>query len=262
MKTTKKILLLLLAPMVLHNAYAVVTFDGQIDNTEITNTTTFTDGGIDFQMGIDDNFISGSMFSYDHSLFYETIGPNIPDVGSIGTDGFFINTSPAGAYDVDIDPNRSLGDSFVRTGSDASNTNFGASTPNRALIIDYTSGSANQSSGEIWDIDSSATGLTEGFVVRAYDSSNSVIASDSYIAVGASDYTLDGRAWVFELNAGTDIIDYIAITWNPSATKTNGVGLAFNNFNPIAIPEPGTLVLAGILIGSFGGMHLLKRRKK
>lgn len=27
------------------------------------------------------------------------------------------------------------------------------------------------------------------------------------------------------------------------------------------VPEPGTLMMAGILLGSFGGLHLLRRRK-
>ena len=31
---------------------------------------------------------------------------------------------------------------------------------------------------------------------------------------------------------------------------------------PVIVPEPGTLALAGILLGSFGGLHLLKRRKR
>lgn len=37
---------------------------------------------------------------------------------------------------------------------------------------------------------------------------------------------------------------------------------ALNGFEITAIPEPGTMALAGILLGSFGGLQLVRRRKR
>ena len=115
-----------------------------------------------------------------------------------------------------------LGDFFLR-GSPGGD--FGV------LIITYTGGSVSGASGEIWDIDGLDIG-TEQYRVQAYDSGGSLLATiDSPLSTqdsGCANTELDGRPWVFNFS-GTPGIARITIDFIGS--KTNAIGLAFNNFN-------------------------------
>lgn len=97
-------------------------------------------------------------------------------------------------------------------------------------------------SGEIWDIDGG--NKTEQFLVQAYNGSTLL---DSILSPLGNDNSLNGKPWSFGFNGLTDITQ-INITFTGS--KKKGIGLAFNNFSPIAnvsnstkVYEPSTLII-------------------
>lgn len=114
------------------------------------------------------------------------------------------------------------------------------------FIIDYdTTLAISALSGEIWDIDG-GVGATEQWRVDVLDGANNILASqDSPVGI---DSTLDSRPWTFALSGLPIGVDKIRLTF--IGTKISGVGLAFNNFSPFAIPEPGTAVLIGVGLAS------------
>lgn len=64
---------------------------------------------------------------------------------------------------------------------------------------------------------------------------------------------------------GANYVKFTGITSDDffvTLTGLNSDSVALNGFEIVAIPEPGTLALAAIMLGSFGGLHLLRRRKK
>ncbi len=82
----------------------------------------------------------------------------------------------------------------------------------------------------------------------------------------------------FDIDTGTtgsafgQISTFSVLFQNSSGTQISGttditaaLGVVgsetYANTSTVTIPEPGTMLLAGILLGSFGGLHLLKRRK-
>lgn len=115
-----------------------------------------------------------------------------------------------------------LGNFFLR-GNAA--TDFGL------LVIDYAGGVVNGASGEIWDIDGLSNG-TEQYRVRAHDAGGALLATiDSPLSTqdsGCANTELDGRPWLFNF---TGVPGIARITIDFIGTKTNGIGLAFNNFN-------------------------------
>jgi len=108
-------------------------------------------------------------------------------------------------------------------------------------------------SGEIWDIDGK-TGKTEQFYVEAFNGSVSLASIYSPLGISYGQNSLDGKPWVFGFN-GLSNITRIEITFVGS--KTQGIGLAFNNFSPLqdvrvplsTVPEPATfaIVTLGLL---------------
>lgn len=140
-------------------------------------------------------------------------------IGTDGTDGFAacngLDAAAAG-----FEPQ--LGDFFLRG---VSGGDFGH------LIIKYSGGTVNGASGEIWDIDGLSNG-TEQYRVRAYDSGGGLLATiDSPVSTqdsGCLNTELDGKPWTFSFSATPGIT---RITIDFIGTKTNGIGLAFNNFN-------------------------------
>jgi hypothetical protein len=113
--------------------------------------------------------------------------------------------------------------------------------PPPPFIVDYnTSQVITALSGEIWDIDGSV-GNTEGWLVEALDSSNSLLTSQ--LSPVGNSTALDGLPWTFSFSSLPTGFDKLRITF--AGSKTTGLGLAFNNFDPTnaAIPEPNTFVL-------------------
>jgi hypothetical protein len=111
-------------------------------------------------------------------------------------------------------------------------------------------------SGEIWDIDGGSR--TEQFLVKAF---NEDLLLESILSpLGTTSKTLDGKPWTFGFNGLSDITR-IEITFTGS--KTNGIGLAFNNFSPVEditqitqVPEPSTLAILVIgVVALVSGRH-------
>lgn len=124
------------------------------------------------------------------------------------------------------------------------------------FVIQYTSSfPVTAASGEIWDIDGNGAGATERYHVEAFDFSNSLLAfQDSPIGtLPSSTAPLNAKPWTFAFSGLPAGIDHIVISF--TGTKTAGIGLAFNNFDPIAVPEPASAVLVGL-----AAARLLRRR--
>lgn len=114
-------------------------------------------------------------------------------------------------------------------------------SPPPPFIVDYnTSQVITALSGEIWDIDGSV-GNTEGWQVEALNASNSLLASQ--LSPIGNSTALDGLPWTFSFSSLPSGFDKLRITFVGS--KTTGLGLAFNNFNPtsVGVPEPSTCLL-------------------
>ena len=131
-----------------------------------------------------------------------------------------------------------LGDYFLRP--------LQAGSVPSPFIIDYdTTLAISALSGEIWDIDG-GVGATEQWQVDVLDGANNVLATQNS-PVGV-DSLLDSHPWTFALSGLPTGVDKIRLTF--IGTKISGVGLAFNNFSPFAIPEPGTALLIGVGLAS------------
>ena len=136
-----------------------------------------------------------------------------------------------------------LGDYFLRQ--------LQPGSPPPPFLVDYNTAFAISAlSGEIWDIDG-FPGNTEQWLVEVLDASNVLLASQ--LSPLGNSAALDGLPWVFSFSSLPAGADKVRITF--SGTKTSGLGLAFNNFNPTAVPEPSTAALMGL-----GGLLLAGRR--
>jgi PEP-CTERM motif len=170
---------------------------------------------------------------------FEAYGPD-------GTDGF------ANGASADVASGglaAQLGDFFLRQ--------LQPGEPPPPFIVDYNlAGDIYGLSGEIWDIDGTPTN-TEQWLVEALDSSNSLLASQ--LSPLGDSGALEGLPWVFSFTGLPSGFDKLRITFVGS--KTSGLGLAFNNFEPAIVPEPGTLTLLGIgLAAAFASRVWRKRR--
>ncbi len=193
---------------------------------------------ITFGFDLDSNGTMESDAVFEHAGLDPFEPPNGGFSGSFGTD-----TADPGFT-------AQLGQWFLRSpipGGDFGN-----------FVIQYSSSfPVTAASGEIWDIDGTPQGLTEQYTVHAYDLANNLLATivsptgtlDSSIA------PLDGQPWVFAFSGLSAGIDRIVIDF--TGTKPAGIGLAFNNFNPTAVPEPTTLVVA--VLAFIGGAKFSRR---
>ncbi len=129
--------------------------------------------------------------------------------------------------------------------------------PPPPFIVDYnTSQVITALSGEIWDIDGDPT-HTEQWVVQALDGSNNVLTT--LTSPLGDDQSLDGLPWVFSFSGLSSGFDKLKITFIGS--KTSGLGLAFNNFNPTAVPEPASVVLFGLATAAMAVLAYRRRRQ-
>lgn len=126
------------------------------------------------------------------------------------------------------------------------------------FIIDYTtSQTITEFAGQIWDIDGDASG-TEQWRVEALNASNAVLSSVDSPIGSTPTGALDGRPWDFGFSIGSGI-DKIRISF--IGTKTTPPGLAFDNFNPVAIPEVSSFAMIGAAGAMAFGVARLRRRR-
>lgn len=126
------------------------------------------------------------------------------------------------------------------------------------FIIDYNvSQTIDALSGQIWDIDATPL-FNEQWRVDVLDSHGAVVATElSPVGILQSDpSSLDSLPWAFSfsgLAARSSDVDKVRLTF--IGTKTDGIGLTFDNFNafeaaPTAAPEPGSAMLFGMGLGA------------
>jgi hypothetical protein len=203
-----------------------------VDDAPLSSLTPYVYPGLQISFGLDGN----SDGTVDTDAVFEHAGldpgepPNGGFSGSSGTD----TADPGFAAQ--------LGNWFLR--SPVGGSNFGT------LVITYSGTTiVTAASGEIWDIDGTAQfpggpGDTEEYTVRAYDSLNNLLATQvSPLGTLTSAIApLDGEPWTFSFSGLSAGIAEITVDF--TGTKTAGIGLAFNNFNPTgAVPEPATWTL-------------------
>lgn len=190
---------------------------------------------------LDDSFLSTSynltgggtvtfFFDFDNSFTFNGAGERavFEAYGPDGNDGF-TNNAASTSDTANGGLGGQLGSFFLRQ--------FQPGTPPPQFLVDYnTAQPINALHGEIWDIDGSP-GNTEQWQVDILDAANSVLASQpSPIGNSAA---LDGLPWTFSFSGLPSGVDKVRITF--TGTKTTGLGLAFNNFEPFnAIPEPAS----------------------
>jgi PEP-CTERM motif len=207
-----------------------------VDDAPLSSLTPYVFPGLQISFGLDTN--GDGIVDTDTVFEHAGLDPGEPPNG-----GF---SGSAGPDTADPGFTAQLGNWFLR--SPVGGSDFGL------LVITYSSTSpVTAASGEIWDIDGTATfpggpGDTEEYTVRAYDSSNNLLATQvSPLGTLTSAIApLDGEPWVFSFSGLSPGIAQITIDF--TGTKTQGIGLAFNNFYPTdaAVPEPATgLLFAG-----------------
>jgi hypothetical protein len=207
------------------------------DDTALPVGTPYSFPGLQIYFGFDSN----SDGLVDHPAVFEHAGL---DASEPPNGGF--SSWDAGLFYTDTaDPGYTsqLGHWFLR--SPVGGSNFGN------LIINYVTGlTVTAASGEIWDIDGTGTptnpGYTEEYTVRAYDSVGNLLATQvSPLGTLQSPLApLDGKPWTFAFSGLTAGISQITIDF--TGTKPSGIGLAFNNFNPTAAPEPASALLVAM----------------
>jgi hypothetical protein len=204
-----------------------------VDDAPLSSLTPYVYPGLQISFGLDGNNdgIVDTDAVFEHAGLDPGEPPNAGFSGSSGTD-----TADPGFT-------AQLGNWFLR--SPVGGSNFGT------LVITYSGTTiVTAASGEIWDIDGTAQfpggpGDTEEYTVRAYDSLNNLLATQvSPLGTLTSAIApLDGQPWVFSFSGLTAGIGKITI--NFTGSKTAGIGLAFNNFNPTGVvPEPAGWLLA------------------
>jgi hypothetical protein len=202
-----------------------------VDDAALTAPYTYSGGSVRFYFDTNGNnrfdAATDAMPSFEHigseaNNGFQSTFTGIPDTARPGFEaqlGTYFLRQP--------NPNGTLPGPFI--------AEYTTSTPIRAL------------SGEIWDIDGSASG-TEQWRVDVIDATGSMLATElSPLGVSAGPLSLDSLPWVFEFTGLPDGVSAVRMTFVGS--KTNGVGLAFNNFSPdVALPEPSSLLMAAPLL--------------
>ena len=240
---------------------AVVTFDTfpngdpAADDGVVGLTDAYTAGGISFTVGFDSD---GDNVA-DAVGYLEAIG------GGQGEDNGFLNDvlhssivggHPDGRDRADDGFKAQLGSFLYRT-PDLAHTPASA-----AFIIQFDAATRpGHVSGEIWDIDGVTSLGFERWLVTTFDASGNVVDSvESPLGVAptAAD-SLDGRPWLWSTAPGTPI-DRIEIV--STGTKTNRIGLAFDNITVSAgLPEPASCIVF-IGLAGFGLLAHRPRRRR
>lgn len=141
-----------------------------------------------------------------------------------------------------------LGDYFLRGNNILSD--FGV------LRVDYVNGTSSTAVAfQIWDLDGNETLGSEQYLARFFNSNGDeigAVATPSFDQSGAFN-SLDGRPYLMTfdsaINAEAGFANQSIVRFEVDfiGTKADGIGVAFDNFNPtgIVIPEPSSVLLFG-----------------
>lgn len=223
-----------------------------VDNMAVTNQYA-AGAGVSFRTGLKGNTNYGS---FTNPAYLEQIGLQAGETSSSGGNSGFLYSYDAGGSDVDtVSPTTGgrdglnqagrtalLGDWFLRTRSMSTDS----------LLVNYSVGVTN-ASFEIWDIDGASGGFTEGWTLSAYNGGwgggqfVGNVFSPVVTNVTTDTLSWDGQMYLMLLNFGGQTFDRFVLEFTGTKGNSN-TGLAFNNFNTVAIPEPSTMMLL-----AFGG---------
>jgi hypothetical protein len=173
---------------------------------------------------------SGVLFAFDNDMdgFPDMDGyPFLEKIGDDGMNGFLVTTDSGNYKDyADGGTTAQLGQYFLRTAAVAPNT-----APD-TLLVSYVN-PVKQASGEIWDLDASEVDY-EQWTIEALDENRQVITNVTTPAGIHYDLadSLDGLPWSFNIGMGDTTNEISALRFVCSGTRTQYIGLAFNNFSP------------------------------
>jgi len=154
------------------------------------------------------------------------VGPGAFDVFLNGTAGSECGVSPASTVDMPA-PGQNLGCWMLAT--DVAGTTASAIKP---IILEYSS-PVFEAQGSIVDIDGKL-GNYEGWNIIAFRKVGTTYIQGTTINLSAPGDGGDGIAADFTF---TEQIDRIVIEYDPNASKTTNIGLAFDNFYPCSLPK-------------------------
>jgi hypothetical protein len=203
--------------------------DGTIAADDIAISNQFLRSGVIFGLDSDMNGIP------DTNSF-----PYLEEVGGDGTDGFGVGY-PNILWDYASNgTSNQLGQYFLRT------LDVSGAHGTEVLLISYVT-PVTKASGEIWDLDSDMTRswMHEQWCIEALDN-NSQVITNLLTPVGphySGPDSLDGMPWPFEIKTG-ESNKISALRFVFVGTKTNSIGLAFNNFSPV--DGQGTTNIIGV----------------
>lgn len=218
---------------------------------------------IDFEDGTDDQEIAESTFDRFNVTFtaVENIDLFYEERGSNGIDGFL--DDPAGEYDQeDEDTTASLGNYFMRTNEAVSVRDLGGG--GKVFQMTYQRAPEKPISGQIWDIDGNESQGTEQWRVEAFDADNALIATVvSPLGTDNRNGSLNAEPWTFTFDgAGYDLASVNKLTFDFIGSKTEGIGLGFDNFQtgaPVPLPAAAWFLITAL--GGLFGARWLKRGK-
>ncbi len=235
--------------------------DGPIDfeNTSVSGTPFSDNFGIDGAI-----FRSqGSDIVFSFASGTPTIEDATPTETRIGSTQEETDNSPFGfVTGNDGDPASDTVDTprngFTGTGLDEFFLrNEPALSSDLTLTLEWVNGTGtDQLSFQLWDIDGSSSGRSEQYTVSFFSGTEllGTVATPEVFVSGLT--SLDGLPFTVAF-ASPDLrlIDEVVIEF--TGTKLSGVGVAFDNFDPARIPEPGAGTLAAM-----AALGFLARRKR
>jgi hypothetical protein len=216
------------------------------DNMSIT--TNYSSAGVTFRTGAYGDTNYGS---FAGSAYLEKMG-NDADTG-FNYNGSTADTVSTNAGSNALDGlnqsarNTLMGSYFLRT----------ASLVGDSLAVLYGA-AVSEASFELWDLDGVSSDKAERWSIKAYNGDWLTPVLSQQTAMIDNDYDVssyDGQVLVIGLSGAT--FDRFVIEF--TGTKTDEVGLAFNNFNSTeAVPEPASvamIALGGLLIAGYRRIH-------
>ena len=197
-----------------------------------------------------------TQYQSSHGVTFSWMGgatttPYLEQTGSSDENmGFLNNAKNAGDVEADGFTGQ-LGNYFLRLG----NAGLPGASDVGALKITYDI-PVRGASAEIWDVDWANNQGTEQWEIKAFNNNNVEIGSQ--LTHMGDDMDFDGKPWIWSFDYTTNDIKYITISFTGS--KTEGIGLAFDNFSTDspAVPIPGAVWLLGS--GLLGLLGIQRRR--